>query len=81
MVPLIAGDEVHDVALFPPNRFDVDNQQVDLRTQNSWTMPLEQVSTVEMIETMAINSFAPFIINSKLKVRLLWLVIVPYVFY
>jgi NAD(P)-dependent dehydrogenase (short-subunit alcohol dehydrogenase family) len=51
--------------------YDIDDQQVDLRQTNSWTMRLGEISTVEMIECHAINSFAPFVINSELKPMLM----------
>jgi NAD(P)-dependent dehydrogenase (short-subunit alcohol dehydrogenase family) len=45
----------------------VNAQQVDLRTTNSWLLTLEQVSTAEAVEVMAVNSLAPMIINARLK--------------
>jgi NAD(P)-dependent dehydrogenase (short-subunit alcohol dehydrogenase family) len=47
--------------------YDKDDQQVDLRTQTSWTARMDQVSIVELMEVQVINAVAPFIINSKLK--------------
>ena len=69
-IPLIKSDLVsasEKQKSFPPGLYDLDHQQVDLRTENSWTLKLSQISTVEMIECHAINSFSPFIINSELK--------------
>lgn len=45
-VALMQGDEDQATDLFPPGRYDIDNQQVDLRSQNSWTMRIGEVSTV-----------------------------------
>lgn len=54
-------------AAFPENRFDKDQQQVDLRTSNSWTMLLHEVPPVEMLETQLVNVTAPFMLNSQLR--------------
>ncbi|OQP61162.1 hypothetical protein A3860_05440 [Niastella vici] len=54
-------------ACFPPNQYDKDRQQIDLRTSNSWTMLLEEISPVEMLETQLVNVTAPFMLNSQLK--------------
>lgn len=40
--------------------------QVDLRPKNSWRLPLEDVSTPEASEVMAVNALAPFVLNSRL---------------
>ena len=53
--------------LFPAGRLDADLQQVDLRTVNSWRLPLAQVETAEMLEVQLINAVAPFILNARLK--------------
>ena len=42
---------------------DVNGQQVDMRSHNSWTMRLHEVSTPELAEVFAINAMAPAIIN------------------
>lgn len=52
---------------FPPQTFDRDGQQVDLRPINSWTLKLDRVSTPELLEVQLVNAIAPFLINSKLK--------------
>jgi len=66
-VPLTDEDRTVDPSLFPKGFYDEHQQQVDMRTRNSWTMRMDEVSTIELIEVHAINSLAPFIINSKLK--------------
>lgn len=53
--------------LFPVGHRDVNNQQVDLRNHNSWTMKLDEVPTVELAEVFAINTIAPTILNARLK--------------
>lgn len=58
-------------ALFPRGEFDQSAQQVDLRKENSWVLKLDQVSTREVAEVVAVNALAPFILMSKLKPCLL----------
>jgi NAD(P)-dependent dehydrogenase (short-subunit alcohol dehydrogenase family) len=55
---------------FPKDIYDKDNQQIDKRNNNSWTLLLDQVSPAEMLETQLVNVTAPFLINSKLKALL-----------
>ncbi|EOD22333.1 hypothetical protein EMIHUDRAFT_65136 [Emiliania huxleyi CCMP1516] len=54
-------------ALFPAGAHDVNGQQLDLRTTNSWLLRLGQVRTGEVL---AINTLAPFILNSRLRALL-----------
>uniref|UniRef100_K3X2E1 Oxidoreductase n=1 Tax=Globisporangium ultimum (strain ATCC 200006 / CBS 805.95 / DAOM BR144) TaxID=431595 RepID=K3X2E1_GLOUD len=51
--------------LFPEGQFDVNNQQVDLRTSNSWVAKIDHVETMELVEVFAINTIAPFILNKR----------------
>lgn len=53
--------------LFPSGALDADLQQVDLRAVNSWRLPLDQVSTVELLEVQLVNAIAPFVLNARLK--------------
>jgi NAD(P)-dependent dehydrogenase (short-subunit alcohol dehydrogenase family) len=79
LVPLVPGDDVVDDrladrgpdgvvgrSLFPRGAVDVNAQQLDLRRVNSWTLPIDDVSTVEAAEALAINALAPFALNSRL---------------
>ena len=81
LVPLAPGDSVVDdhlatqvasrsgdgaVGVFPRGAVDVNAQQLDLRRVNSWTLPIDDVSTVEAAEALAINALAPFALNSRL---------------
>lgn len=52
---------------FPAGQFDADGQAVDLRPVNSWTLKLDEVPLVEMVETQLVGFIAPFILNSRLK--------------
>lgn len=54
-------------AYFPPNQKDIYGQQTDLRENNSWIQPLEDVDLREMLEVQLVNVTAPFLLNSKLK--------------
>ncbi|KAL2918140.1 hypothetical protein HK105_202067 [Polyrhizophydium stewartii] len=66
-IPLTGEDIEVDEELFPKGQLDRDDQQIDLRSQNSWTMEIGQISTVEMLECHVINAFAPWILISELK--------------
>ena len=65
--PLLAEDLLRSEAIFPGGRLDQDLQQVDLRSQNSWRMPLADVTTVELLEVQLVNAIAPFVLNARLK--------------
>jgi NAD(P)-dependent dehydrogenase (short-subunit alcohol dehydrogenase family) len=58
-------------AYFPSGTLDIDGQPLDTRPVNSWRLRLDEVSTVEMIETHLVGAVAPFILNSRLKPLLL----------
>lgn len=53
--------------LFPDGRLDQDLQQVDLRDTNSWRLRLDEVPTIELLETQLVNATAPFVLNARLK--------------
>ena len=66
-VPLLPDDLVPQDSLFPEGRLDQDLQQVDLRERNSWRLLLDEVSSVELLETQLVNAVAPFVLNARLK--------------
>jgi NAD(P)-dependent dehydrogenase (short-subunit alcohol dehydrogenase family) len=68
---LTAEDVAAGAGLFPSGQLDMDLQQVDLRTHNSWRLALDQVGSVELIEVQLVNAIAPFVLNAKLKPLLL----------
>ncbi len=70
-VPLLHEDLERQSDLFPEGRLDRDLQQVDLRDRNSWRLLLDEVSTVELLETQLVNAIAPFVLNARLKPLLL----------
>ncbi|KAI9998982.1 hypothetical protein PInf_003646 [Phytophthora infestans] len=51
--------------LFPKGQVDNNQQQVDLRTSNSWVQKINQIETMELVEVFAINTMAPFILNKR----------------
>ena len=51
---------------FPARRFDVNGQQLDTRTSNSWLLKIGDVAVPEVAEVFAINTLAPFVITSRL---------------
>jgi NAD(P)-dependent dehydrogenase (short-subunit alcohol dehydrogenase family) len=70
-VALTPEDREAGAQLFPVGQLDADLQQVDLRGINSWRLPLDQVSTVELLEVQLVNAIAPFVLNARLKPLLL----------
>ncbi len=68
---LLAEDLESGPQIFPQGQLDVDLQQVDLRSVNSWRLALDQVSTVELLEVQLVNAIAPFVLNARLKPLLL----------
>ena len=69
-LPLLPGDTkdaARDAKLFPDQNYDVNHQQLDLRTQNSWLLKLEDLQLPEVVEVFSINTIAPLILNSRLK--------------
>ncbi|CAF3034333.1 unnamed protein product [Rotaria socialis] len=48
--------------------FDVNQQPIDYHSTNSWLSRLKDLSTTEINEVFTINTLAPFILNSKLKI-------------
>jgi len=65
--PLLPEDLAARSDLFPEGRLDQDLQQVDLRDRNSWRLLLDEVSSVELLETQLVNAVAPFVLNARLK--------------
>jgi len=53
--------------ILPRGLSDINGQQLDLRTSNSWILKMEEVSTPEVLECMFVNAIAPFVLNSRLK--------------
>jgi NAD(P)-dependent dehydrogenase (short-subunit alcohol dehydrogenase family) len=64
---LLESDKDESKKHFPEGALDVNGQQVDLRAQNSWTMRLGEIETPELLEVLAVNAAAPFVLNGKLR--------------
>lgn len=64
---LLDEDRLRGGGIFPEGRLDQDLQQVDLRTRNSWRLPLAEVSTIELLEVQLVNAVAPFVLSARLK--------------
>ena len=64
---LLPGDASASERQFPSGALDVNGQQVDLRDKTSWTTKLGEVETPELLEVLAVNAAAPFVLNGKLR--------------
>jgi len=64
---LLVEERRADKDLFPEGLLDQDQQQIDLRGQNSWRLLMAEVSAVELLEVQLVNAVAPFIVNARLK--------------
>jgi NAD(P)-dependent dehydrogenase (short-subunit alcohol dehydrogenase family) len=65
-VPYKFDNSIEAREVFPEGQLDVDLQQVDLRTTNSWRLKLGQIETLEMVEVQLVNSIAPFVLCNRL---------------
>ena len=65
-IPYAYDNTLPSDTVFPRGELDVDLQQVDLRTINSWRLKLGEIQTTEMIEIQLINAVAPFVLCNKL---------------
>ena len=63
----VAQPDAGVAANFPLGVTDVNGQQLDTRRTNSWLLKLHEISTPEAAEVLAINTLAPFILNSRLR--------------
>jgi NAD(P)-dependent dehydrogenase (short-subunit alcohol dehydrogenase family)/Ran GTPase-activating protein (RanGAP) involved in mRNA processing and transport len=54
----VAGSSEH----FPVGRWEDDGQQLDLRPENSWSLSVDAVSTLELLEVHVVNALAPFLL-------------------
>ncbi len=66
-LPCAYDDDGGGKQAFPLGMSDADQQQMDLRTVNSWRLALADVPAPEMLEVQLVNAVAPFILASKLK--------------
>lgn len=66
-IPYSYDGAVQNEEVFPTGKLDVDLQQVDLRTTNSWRLKLGEVPTPELLEVQLVNSIAPFVLCNRLS--------------
>ena len=65
-IPYSYDDALSTEEIFPTGKLDVDLQQVDLRTTNTWRLKLGEVNTSEMLEVQLVNNIAPFVLCNML---------------
>lgn len=65
-IPYAYDNTLPTQSVFPKGELDVDLQQVDLRTTNSWRLKIGEIPTAEMIELQLVNSIAPFVLCNML---------------
>jgi NAD(P)-dependent dehydrogenase (short-subunit alcohol dehydrogenase family) len=65
-IPYPYDNGAQDAEIFPQGKLDVDLQQVDLRTTNSWRLCLGDIQTPEMLEVQLVNAVAPFVLCNRL---------------
>lgn len=65
-IPYSYDNSLRAEEVFPEGKLDVDLQQVDLRTTNTWRMKLADVPTPELLEVQLVNAIAPFVLCSRL---------------
>ncbi|KAL7542613.1 hypothetical protein ACHAXR_011935 [Thalassiosira sp. AJA248-18] len=63
---IVPEDVGIDEKTLPAGLSDINGQQLDLRSNNSWLLKMDQVSTPELMECMFVNAIAPFVLNSRL---------------
>jgi NAD(P)-dependent dehydrogenase (short-subunit alcohol dehydrogenase family) len=64
---IVPEDVGVDEKVMPRGLSDINGQQLDLRSNNSWLLKMDQVSTPEVMECMFVNAIAPFVLNSRLQ--------------
>jgi len=62
---LPCDDPSNDASTITTALTDVNAQPLDLRKTNSWLLQLQDISTPEILETLLVNTVAPFVLNSR----------------
>ena len=65
-IPYAYDNSLPADTVFPKGELDVDLQQVDLRSTNSWRLKLGEIQTAEMLEIQLVNIIAPFVLCNRL---------------
>jgi NAD(P)-dependent dehydrogenase (short-subunit alcohol dehydrogenase family) len=66
-IPYSYDGALQNEEVFPTGELDVDLQQVDLRTKNSWRLKLGEIPTPELLEVQLVNAIAPFVLCNRLS--------------
>jgi NAD(P)-dependent dehydrogenase (short-subunit alcohol dehydrogenase family) len=53
--------------VFPRGRTDEEQRPLDLRERNSWSLGLDEVEPVELVEAQLVNAIAPALLTSRLR--------------
>lgn len=69
-IPYSYDGALQNDEIFPEGKLDVDLQQVDLRTTNSWRLKLGEIPTPELLEVQLVNAIAPFVLCNRLSVMM-----------
>eukprot|EP00931_Biecheleriopsis_adriatica_P089412 TRINITY_DN63550_c0_g1_i1.p1 TRINITY_DN63550_c0_g1~~TRINITY_DN63550_c0_g1_i1.p1 ORF type:complete len:570 (-),score=128.78 TRINITY_DN63550_c0_g1_i1:31-1740(-) len=62
--------EAAELQDFPAGQLDDSRQPLDLSTANSWSRRLREISSMELLQTLAANAASPFIMCSRLANQL-----------
>ena len=62
---ITAGSSI--VELFPPGERDETGEPLDLRSGNSWTLRVGDVTPREWLEAHVVNAFVPFLLTGQLR--------------
>jgi len=65
-IPYNYDGTIQNKEVFPEGKLDVDLQQVDLRTTNSWRLKIGEIPTPELLEVQLVNAIAPFVLCNRL---------------
>lgn len=52
---------------FPRGALDEEQRPLDLRARNSWSLALEEVEPLELVETQLVNAIAPALLTARLR--------------
>ncbi len=52
---------------FPRGALDEEQRPLDLRARNSWSLGLEEVEPLELVETQLVNAIAPALLTARLR--------------
>lgn len=56
-----------ELASFPRGQLDEEQRPLDLRERNSWSLGLEEVEPIELVEAQLVNAIAPALLTAQLR--------------